>query len=301
MLCGLFLQRDNAMMNIHGPETTDCRMGKEREILKNTIEKLRENSRHMTNTDREIVKYILLNAEKVAYMNIRELSQETFSSTSTIYRMCRNLGFQGYKDFRQSLIYDVARRDIAEKPETVENRQDSGLEKIVEAVTNQNIVSLKDTASLIDIQSLRRCVSLLGKARMILLFGMGESLCVARDAYLKFLKCHKPCILNEDPRTQLLAAGNSDPEDLGIVICGSAETELLLECIRHLQKNGTPVIAITRPGAVQIPMLANCTIYSAADNLPLTDGAANRISQMNVIDILCTAHVRGTGAGDSIQ
>lgn len=264
--------------------------------MKNAIVKLRENSPYMTNSDRKIAEYILLNTQTVAYMSIRELSQETFSSTSTIYRMCRNLGFQGYKDFRQSLLYDVAQRSAVLKTKTEVTWQTDSLEKLVEVVTEQNITSLRNTANLVDFQSLHKCVSLLSKAQSILLFSAGESLGVARDAHLRFLKCHKPCILSDEPRIQLLTARNSGPKDVGIVLSGSDEIEGLLECMRQLRKNGTPVIAVTRMGTAQIPDLADCTIYTAADSRSLMhDGASCWISQMNVIDILYTACVCGQG------
>ena len=243
----------------------------------------------MTNSDRKIAEYILMHTEKVAYMNIRELSRETFSSTSTIYRMCRSLGFQGYKDFKQSLIYDVAQRNMNPGPESV--AQTVGLEKLAETVTGQNVRSLNETAKLLDYQNLRQGVALLRNARTILLFAMGESLCVARDAYLKFLRSHKPCILNEDPRTQLLTAGNSGPKDLGIVICGGQETEELLACMRKLRESGTPVMAVAPLGAGETAKLADCIFYTAAGDGCQTDsGTACRISQMNVMDILYAAY-----------
>lgn len=264
--------------------------------MKNAISKLRENSRYMTNSDRKIAEYILLHAEKVAYMNIRELSRETFSSTSTIYRMCCSLGFQGYKDFKQSLIYDVARQNLNPEKENPGKAGTEGLEKLVESVTNQNILSLKDTAELVEIGDLQKCVSLLSGSRTVLLFGMGEALCVARDAYLKFLRSHKPCIFSEDPRTQLLTAENSGTTDLGVVICGADETEDILSCMKQLRKNGTPVIAVARLGLDQVAELADCTLYTAARDASHTDGGtACRISQLNVMDILYTAYVCGQG------
>ena len=67
--------------------------------MKNTMLLLRENSRLMNNSDRKIAEYVLANTELVAQMNIQELAKSTFTSPSTIYRMCCNLGFQGFKEF----------------------------------------------------------------------------------------------------------------------------------------------------------------------------------------------------------
>ena len=41
---------------------------------------------------------------------VHELAERTFSSASTIIRMCRRIGFDGYKDFRRAVTYEAALR-----------------------------------------------------------------------------------------------------------------------------------------------------------------------------------------------
>ena len=246
----------------------------------------------MNNSDREIAEFILSNTEAVTRMSIQELGRATFSSASTIYRMCRSLGFQGFKDFKQSLIYDAAMRSRENKPEKEEIQRADSLEKIVEIVTCNNILSLENTKSLVDLRSLEQCVSLMAEARTVLLFGLGASFSVVRDAYLKFLRINKPCSANEDWHAQLLTARNSGTKDLGIVISNSGETPEMLECIKQMQKNGTPVIAITRTVNSPVAKLADHTLYAAANETqPQNDALFSRISQLNVMDILYAAYV----------
>ena len=259
--------------------------------MKNTVLLLRENSRLMNNSDRKIAEYILSHTELVAQMNIQELAKASFTSASTIYRMCCNLGFRGYKDFKQSLIYDVATRSREKKLENEDIQRTDSMEKIIEKVTYKNIVSLEDTRSLMDAHNLEQCVALLAKARTVLLFGIGASFGVARDAYLKFLRINKPCIVNEDWHSQLLTARNSKADDLGIVISYSGETTEMLECMKEMRKNGTPIIAITRFVTSPAAKLADYTLYTAANESLFRNGAmSSRISQLNVIDILYTAY-----------
>lgn len=259
--------------------------------MKNAVLLLRENSRLMNNSDKKIAEYILSHTEMVAQMNINELAKASFTSSSTIYRMCRNLGFGGYKDFKQSLIYDVAIRSRERKLENEDIQRSDSIEKIIEKVTYKNIISIEDTKNLIDPAHLEQCVALLVKAQSVLLFGMGASFGVARDAYLKFLRINKPCIVNEDWHSQLLTARNSKPEDLGIVISYSGETAEILECMKEMQINRTPIIAITRFVASPVAKLADYTLYTADNESLFRSGAmSSRISQLNVIDILYTAY-----------
>lgn len=70
-------------------------------------------------------------------------------------------------------------------------------------MTHKNIQSLLDTQRLLLLDELEQCVELIANARTVLLFGIGSSLCVAKDTYLKFLRLDKPCVVNEDSHSQL--------------------------------------------------------------------------------------------------
>jgi DNA-binding MurR/RpiR family transcriptional regulator len=50
-----------------------------------------------------LYKYIMNNKEKVVYMRIRDLANETHVSTSTIMRFCRKLNCEGFSEFKVKL------------------------------------------------------------------------------------------------------------------------------------------------------------------------------------------------------
>ena len=47
--------------------------------------------------------YIIQNSDKVAYMRIRELADETHVSTATILRFCKKLNCEGFTEFKVKL------------------------------------------------------------------------------------------------------------------------------------------------------------------------------------------------------
>lgn len=156
-------------------------------------------------------------------------------------------------------------------------------------VTFNNIRSLEDTQHLLNAGTLSQCAKLLVTCRTILLFGMGSSLCVAKDTYLKFLRMNKPCIVNEDWHSQLLQAKNSSSEDAAIIFSYGGQTKEMIECMKILKKNGTPCIAVTRYALSSIAKLADYCLYTAANETLFRNGAmSSRLSQLNVVDILYT-------------
>ena len=65
-------------------------------------------------------------------------------------------------------------------------------------VTYKNVVSLDNTRKLVDLDILNQCVELLDRSQTVYLFGLGSSLLVARDMYLKLLRVNKPCVICDD-------------------------------------------------------------------------------------------------------
>ena len=251
---------------------------------------LREKSRLFSPTEREIVGKILADPGIVVDMSIHELAKHTFSSASTIVRLCHHTGYSGYKDFRKAVTYELAMREQSKKVEQKEIHQEDSLQDIVDKITYKNIVSLEETRALVDLNTLRACLDMIHRARVIYLFGLGASLCAAKDAYLKFLRLNKICIINEDWHSQMLQARNANADDLGIVISYSGATVEVIECMKALKENKTPIIAITRCVDSPVAELADQKLYTTANESIFRSGAmSSRISQLNVIDILYTA------------
>ncbi|MBQ6719076.1 MAG: MurR/RpiR family transcriptional regulator [Oscillospiraceae bacterium] len=258
--------------------------------MSNALLKLREQSRMFSTTEREIAAQILQNPQLVVDMSVHELARHTFSSASSIVRLCNHTGFSGYKEFRKAVTCELAMREQSKQVEQREISRADSLQDIVDKITYKNIVSLEETRALVDLDTLRACIDLIHNARVIYLFGLGASLCACKDAYLKFLRLNKLCIINEDWHSQILQARNATSQDLGLVISYSGATVEVIECMKTLKENKTPIIAITRCVESPVAELADHKLYTTANESIFRSGAmSSRISQLNVIDILYTA------------
>ncbi len=260
--------------------------------MKSALLHLREVRNHISTTERSIANHLLEHPEDVMNLSIHALAEKTFASPSTIIRLCHHLGFAGYKEFRRALTYELALHTTPSDDAETEVTPTDTLENIVDKITQKNITALQDSQQLLDLQTLAACVNLIDNAKTILLFGMGASLCAAKDAYLKFLRINKPCIVNDDWHAQQLQAKNATPNDLAILISYSGETAEVLHCMNLLLANGTPTIAITRCTPSSLSELADYKLYTTASESTYRSGAmSSRISQLNIIDILYAAYV----------
>lgn len=258
--------------------------------MSNALLRLRQQIQSFSNTEREVASNILENPSLVVDLSIHDLAKHTFSSPSTVVRLCNHLGYSGYKEFRKAVTYELALREQSMQMERKEITRSDSLEAIIEKITYLNIVSLEETKNLLNLEDLRRCITMLKQARVLYLFGLGASLCAAKDAYLKFLRLNKLCIINDDWHSQLLQARNASKEDLGLVISYSGATVEVIECMKALKANGVPSIAITQCIESPVSKLADVNLYTSSSESLFRSGAmSSRMSQLNIVDILYTA------------
>ena len=181
-----------------------------------------------------------------------------------------------------------ASKDIAFQKIT---REDS-VEAIIYKVTQKNIESLENTRKLLEPKTIIKCVELLENSRTVTLFGLGTSLLVARDLYLKLLRADVICNICDDWHAQLLTARNLQEKDLAIIISYSGLTEEMIQCGMEAKRNGAKIIAITRTVESPLVEVADYVLPVAATELIHRSGAmSSRISQLNIIDILFTTYV----------
>lgn len=257
--------------------------------MSSALLRLRECSQRFSSTERGVAERILREPQLVVELSVHELAQKTFSSPSTIVRMCSHTGYSGYKEFRRAVTFELAKREQTRQREQKDLQRSDSLEQIIDKITYANILSLEETRDLMDASILRSGAEVLRRARVIYLFGLGASLCAAKDAYLKFLRLNKLCVINEDWHSQLVQSCNATDQDAALVFSYSGVTKEVIACMKNLKKNGTPIIAITRCVASPVSELADYRLYTAANESLFRSGAmSSRMSQLNVVDILFT-------------
>ena len=252
---------------------------------------MQEYSASASPAEQGLIRFILNAPETAANSNIKQLSSLSYTSQSTIVRLCTKIGFSGYREFRNVLYGELEALKRIIRDDDPEISVSDSIGDIASKVTMANIKSLEETLHLFDVETIDKCVSLIDGCRTLGLFGVGAGLVVARDAYMKMLRINKPCVFNDDWHNQRLQAQNLGKEDLAIVISYSGRTREVVDCTRILAKNNCPIIAITQNDASPVAQLSSYNIYIPSTEQVLRSGAmSSRMVQMNVIDVLYTAY-----------
>lgn len=260
--------------------------------MKNVLVRIQEYRTKASTAEQGILDCILANPDTAAQYTIHQLAARAYCSASTIVRLSRKLGFDGYKELQKSLLYEVAlRRQVHQDSEEVIGHSGTA-QDVIHRVTLRNITALEHSMRLVDMEAVEKSVDLISNSSNVLLFGLGASFLVAQDAQLKFLRTDKPCSCYSDIHSQFLMARNAKHDDVAIIISYSGYTEEMIRCAKDLQAQHTPIIAITRFEYSELSQLATHCLHVVATEPLFRSGAMmSRISQLNMIDILYTLYV----------
>ena len=70
------------------------------------IEQL-QNTTQLTKNEKCVAEYILTHLNDIEQMNSNQLAKASFTSKSTIVRLCQKLGLSGYQEFRLKPIAEI--------------------------------------------------------------------------------------------------------------------------------------------------------------------------------------------------
>ncbi len=98
--------------------------------------KTSESASKLTQTERNILNYVVKNMHVVKDMSIRDLAKECFVSTTTLFRFVKKLGYEGYGEFAEAVRETEKESRKIHIPSIVhdDNYRDSYLKNVVEAV-----------------------------------------------------------------------------------------------------------------------------------------------------------------------
>ncbi|UOR11620.1 MurR/RpiR family transcriptional regulator [Halobacillus amylolyticus] len=241
-------------------------------------------------SEQKIAKYILSSPQPVITMTVKELAEQSETSSAAVIRLCKSLDLKGFQELKMRIAGDV------QKPSSSEYRDiDKGesIHHIIEQMTHNGVQILKETEEMLRREDVERAVQDIHEASSLHLFGIGASGLVAADGQQKFLRAGRYAFYLQDPHMSYTTLSNARENDVAIVVSFSGETKEAVQFIRLAKKNGMKTISITKYGSSAISQLADIPLYTSSTQEAMIRSAAtsSRLAQLHVIDILFMSYV----------
>ena len=250
--------------------------------------RIREALHALTPKERHLATYLLDNADQVINMSLDELSVASETSISTIVRLCKTLGYSGFKELCRSLYSDITSPTAEGDFEDITPGDEP--EAVMTNICQCNIRAIENTLAILDKAAPRQAVERLCEASRIDFYGLGSSGLVAQDACSKFIRCGKRVCSYTDAHSQMLSAVTLKEGDVAVLISYSGETTDILNLARQIRTSGATIITLTRYGKNTLSELANIRLCSSSTETLFRIGPmSSRIAQLTVVDILYAA------------
>jgi DNA-binding MurR/RpiR family transcriptional regulator len=241
-------------------------------------------------SEQRIAQCFLDSPGDVASLSIAELAARCATSTTSVVRFCKRLGYDHFKELRLDVLREVARErfESAALPEVSGdiNRDDS-VEDIVAKVSLAETLSIADTAKVLDTRELARAVERVAAARRVDIFGVGASSFVGLDFQQKLNRIGRTALNWPDSHSAWTSAATLDRSCVALAVSHSGATIDTVEFLALARESGATTIAITNHDGSALTKHADIVLTTAARETGFRSGAlGSRIAQLMVVDCM---------------
>ncbi|MBM7051165.1 MurR/RpiR family transcriptional regulator [Rothia sp. ZJ932] len=204
-------------------------------------------------TERDILAFMLENEEFVSEATISSLAHRTFTSTSSIIRLTKKLDFTGFAELKY-FIKSSLNKPVGSPENFVESAKDD----------------IAKTFEFLEGYDLAPALEKIRQARSLYCYGTGYA---QRNAVQEFAKSMLSC----GRFTHVIPAHNEfagsahvmTAEDLVIIVSLSGNTEQIRETVNLLSLRKIPMIVVTAFGMNYMSSVANFSLRYAATPRPI--------------------------------
>ncbi|WP_245804734.1 MurR/RpiR family transcriptional regulator [Halobacillus hunanensis] len=241
-------------------------------------------------SEQKIANYILSTPETVVTMTVKQLAEQSKTSSAAVIRLCKSLDLKGFQELKMRIAGDVQKQSTSEYRDINEGES---VHHIIGQMTQNGIEIIKETEEMLRLEDVEEAVATIHEAGSIHLFGIGASGLVAADGQQKFLRAGRYVFCLQDPHMAYTTLSNAKEKDVAIAVSFSGETNEVIQFLRLAKKNGMKTISITKYGSSTISQLADIPLYTSATQEAMIRSAAtsSRLAQLHVVDILFMSYV----------
>lgn len=232
---------------------------------------------------------ILRDPQGAVSLTIRQLAARCSVGYSTVCRFCEQLGFSGYRDFRNRLA-----QDLMEETGSPINLSDYEFHRgnTAEQVCRETFALcreiLEDCAGLLDPSQVRLAAQYILSARSLHIIGTGASASSAMYAHTRLLRLGIPCSVCADPMVFLMESAMMQPGDVLLAVSSSGRTVPIVQAASNAAENGAKVIGVCDFSVSPLQELSHCCLCTTGRNVRshLNVDLHLTIGQIAILDIL---------------
>ncbi len=253
------------------------------------VEQLREQT-GFSPIECAISSYFLEEGESLRDQSARSIAARLYTAPSTVSRLCKRLGYDGYKDFRDAYLDEL--RYLSSAFTSIDANQpfkrSDDKRTIAAKMGALYRETVDDTLQLIEQAALEKTVQLVADARNVFVYSAGPQSFIAEDFVDKMARIGRRVIVAHKDDTSFFFGSGARDDEVYLVLSYSGETNNALRVARQIKARGGTIVAVTSYGRNTLSQLADVTInVSTREKLVEKLGCFSMpLSTMLVLDII---------------
>lgn len=207
------------------------------------IVELLEKKEDFTDSEVKIADYILQNPFSIANLTASELGDITYTSKSSVFRLCNKLGYN-YNEFKIEIDKEFKEKDrLNSLLEKEPFQKTTTIRNVTQILPSLYDTAINNTNMLLDYQALSRIVMHLNHADKIDIYSSGITATCAETAQFKFQSIGRECSVFSS-MNEHYAMSVKDKNIIAFALSFTGNNSGVLTSARYLKKLGFYVVGI---------------------------------------------------------
>lgn len=206
------------------------------------LRKLTE-GKNLTETEETVLYYMVEHMDTVLKIGVRGVAKENYTSSSTIMRLTKKMGYDGFVDMYYKLFPMVHQPPVETNPQT----------QFLSSFCSNSLLQYN---SYDHMREFARRVSD-RRDQYLFLYATGFSAMAAEYFTKKFLVLGRKCIYSNGMDSIGVFENNLDDMGMLIVVSRSGETKQVVDRMKTARENGIFTVSFTNDGGNRVSKLAN--------------------------------------------
>lgn len=253
------------------------------------IFEIRRRYKEFRPSEQKAADIILKEEPGIVDWTIEDFAEMAGVSQPTVIRFARALGLKGYRELKNRILQEYARKKEKADQREILNYPVQREDRIVDIpakVIMTNIRHLEESLKALSVYEFVRAVGALEKAESISVYAVENSSCAAEDFATKMSCIGKRVYFNKDHYMQKINARNLTGRDVALGISHTGQSRQTVDALRCAQEAGAVTIAITNYQQSLINKYADIILCTENTQYMCGDAIFSRSAQISLVDML---------------
>ncbi|MGL4662444.1 MAG: MurR/RpiR family transcriptional regulator [Culicoidibacterales bacterium] len=212
--------------------------------------------RHLlSESENDLANYLIAHQDSIEKLKLNTLANENFTSTTTVIRLCKKLGFSGWSELQyfikmqSKIIHENTEKNAQVIDDSFITRKKLAISSVQNTLDNINYATLKEVA-----EAICQC-------HCLKIYGLSSSRFVCEDFVRKLSMLEIWGHTESEEEMITLSSSRVRKNDLVFIISLTGNNDTLVSAVRTAKKRGVRTISLTNSETNTIASETDTQLY----------------------------------------